>query len=754
MMKKILPSLLLGISFLTFSSKLVAQVNYTVSFPTSTFTALTTGTVPVLDPNSFSVQLGTDEYDEGSANGIVLPFTFKFNGVNYTQINLNANGFVTLGSTPIDSNVAAFANSLSGGPLFFDGTPAINRPVIAPLWDDLWGVGTGTTAAPANYIRYTTTGTAPNRVMTIQWLNARWIWTGASAAISFQLKLYETTNVIDFVYRTQTGTLSNASASIGLADIFTGSGNFLSLSGVTNAATASSTTETSNIATKPATNFTVRFTPIAIPAIDAGIKLIDAPVVATCLSTPQSVTYVIKNSGTNTIAAGAASVNLTLTGANTGTYSAATTKALAFNQFDTLTISNINLSNAGSTLLTGLISLAGDGRATNDTSKYTYNTASHVNTFPLYENCVSPTNTYKYSIGWVGGRNLWTVFNQASLTVPNNTNPLLPMAGAPDNSYFAFLGRYSGFSTADFTSILYTNCLDIPSGLAANQYNLSFYMTHDSAQSNSTSFNGDDSLYVVYSEDLGQTWNRLAGFERMDVNLTDWAWVQHSVDLSSLAGKTVQLGFEGVSQMGNLFAIDSIYITANPPLPIKLGSFTGIREGSNNILKWNTLTESNNKGFELQRSANGKEFEKIAFIESKANAGNSSAELQYSYVDNKTLDGNNYYRLRQIDNNGKESYSNVVLLKSSKTVKAEITKVYPNPVSDRLNVTLNTVSAEKITVTITDIAGKTISIKNVETTIGDNNLNFNVSNLTKGTYFVKVKTASNIEIATEKFVKL
>lgn len=728
----------------------MAQMNYTVSYPTSTFTQIT-GTTPTLTlayPPTQAAAEGVDALDEGAANNIVLPFTFNYNGLNYTKCHASTNGFLALGNQALDTFNVYWANNLATGPVNgTDNDSRGSRPIIAPLWDDMWGAATG-------YIRYTTTGTAPNRVFTVQWLNAKWTWTAAAAGISFQVRLYETTNVIEFVYRQQTGATSGAGASIGLSDVFTGSGNFLSLGGVTSAATISTTTETTNIATKPASNFTVRFTPIAIPATDAGVRLIAAPILATCLSTPQSLTYTLKNSGTGSIAVGAATINLTLTGANTGTYQISNTKPLAFNEFDTLTISNINLNNAGATTLTGLISLTGDGRATNDTSKYVYNTAAVVTTFPLNENCVAPTSVYKYSIGWAGGRNLWSNFNSASLTVPNNINPLVPISGAPDNSYFAFLGRYSGFTTPDFTSILYTNCLNIPSGLASNQYNLSFYMTHDSAQSNNTSFTGDDSLYVVYSEDKGETWNRLAGFQRMDINLTDFAWTNHTVDLSSLAGKTVQLGFEGVSQMGNLFAIDSITIEANPPLPIKLTSFTGTREGSKNVLSWETANEQNNKGFELQRGLDGKEFKAIAFVNSKATTGNSSTALNYSYTDLKPANANNYYRLRQVDINGKESFSNVVVIKTIQNTKAEITTVYPNPAKEKINIILNTVNAEKVTVKITDLAGRVVSVKNIETLIGDNNVQFSTANFATGTYMIKVTTANNVEIATQKFVKM
>ena len=105
--------------------------------------------------------------------------------------------------------------------------------------------------------------------------------------------------------------------------------------------------------------------------------------------------------------------------------------------------------------------------------------------------------------------------------------------------------------------------------------------------------------------------------------------------------------------------------TTGFPLPITLTSFTGVREGTRNILIWSTANETNNKGFELQRSANGEKFSSIASINSKAENGNSSSVLNYTYNDDKPLAGTNYYRLRQLDKDGKESFSNIVVLKSA-----------------------------------------------------------------------------------------
>ena len=203
-----------------------------------------------------------------------------------------------------------------------------------------------------------------------------------------------------------------------------------------------------------------------------------------------------------------------------------------------------------------------------------------------------------------------------------------------------------------------------------------------------------------------------------------------------------------------MFGVDDIEIGANYPLPVTLSNFTGNKEGLKNVLKWETVNETNNKGFELQRSINGKDFGKIGEIASKATNGTSSTKLNYTFTDATPItSATNYYRLRQIDINGKESFSNVVAIKSNEVVKAQISRIYPNPVQDKLNVLLSTATAEKMTIVITDLIGKTIAQQTIETVQGDNNVLFNTTQLAKGTYLVKVYGTSNTEIATQKFVK-
>ncbi len=188
-------------------------------------------------------------------------------------------------------------------------------------------------------------------------------------------------------------------------------------------------------------------------------------------------------------------------------------------------------------------------------------------------------------------------------------------------------------------------------------------------------------------------------------------------------------------------------------VPVNLTTFTGVKEGNRNILNWSTANETNNKAFELQRSANGEKFSSIATINSKAENGNSSSVLTYSYNDEKPLTGTNYYRLRQLDKDGRESYSSIVVLKSISITKAEITRVYPNPVAEQLNVVVNTPSSEKVNIRITDLVGKTIAEKMLQTNQGDNNIQFNTSALSRGTYLIKIFSSSESEMSIQKFIK-
>jgi hypothetical protein len=182
------------------------------------------------------------EINEGLSGKIPIGFTFNYNDLDFTQVEVSSNGFLSF-HDDLTNILDHRTNSL----LF--GNP---KPLVAPLWDNLDGTG-----GQASYL---TTGTAPNRVFTFEWLNWRWNFS-ANADISFQVKLYEADKRVEFLYRQETGTPSSASASIGLG--YVDAGRFLSLSDASASPAVSTDTETNSIATRPATGQLYSFVPPA-----------------------------------------------------------------------------------------------------------------------------------------------------------------------------------------------------------------------------------------------------------------------------------------------------------------------------------------------------------------------------------------------------------------------------------------------------------------------------------------------------------
>lgn len=188
-------------------------------------------------------------------------------------------------------------------------------------------------------------------------------------------------------------------------------------------------------------------------------------------------------------------------------------------------------------------------------------------------------------------------------------------------------------------------------------------------------------------------------------------------------------------------------------LPVSLTSFTGIKEGNKHKLNWITTTEVNNAGFSLERSADGVNFSSLTYIPSKATNGNSNNNLLYSYLDEKVMLSNNYYRLKQIDKDGNYAYSPIVLLKGDKVKNITITSLYPNPAKNEIKVSIESPTAEKVTLLLTDLTGKTIQQKTTTLKSGSNLIDLNVTTLAQGTYFVKIICSNGCETGVTKFIK-
>jgi len=198
----------------------------------------------------------------------------------------------------------------------------------------------------------------------------------------------------------------------------------------------------------------------------------------------------------------------------------------------------------------------------------------------------------------------------------------------------------------------------------------------------------------------------------------------------------------------------SFKITASgTALPVSISKFSGERKNGVNILSWTTANETNNKGYELQRSATGDNYLPVIYVESKAANGNSTTVLNYQASDLKPYAGNSYYRLKQIDKNGKSNFSNTILIKGEKVTTIAVTDIYPNPATKILNLIVAAPTEEKVSIVITDITGKILQNKSTQLLNGNNNVKLDVSNLALGSYMLKVLCNNGCNSAVVKFVK-
>ncbi|RZK45567.1 MAG: T9SS type A sorting domain-containing protein, partial [Pedobacter sp.] len=186
-----------------------------------------------------------------------------------------------------------------------------------------------------------------------------------------------------------------------------------------------------------------------------------------------------------------------------------------------------------------------------------------------------------------------------------------------------------------------------------------------------------------------------------------------------------------------LAANNSFFVHTNHwPLPVSLIDFKGEQSGSSNRLIWSTATENNNRGFNIERSADGKNFSSIGFVASKADNGNSTAVLNYELTDQKPFAGNSYYRLKQIDRDGKVAYSKLVLL-GRKVAELSLSSVYPNPSVNEMTVVINSPKQEKITLVVTELSGKIVMERSMVIATGANQPVINVGRLSAGTYIIR-----------------
>lgn len=176
-------------------------------------------------------------------------------------------------------------------------------------------------------------------------------------------------------------------------------------------------------------------------------------------------------------------------------------------------------------------------------------------------------------------------------------------------------------------------------------------------------------------------------------------------------------------------------------LPVELAAFTSTISNRDVTLNWTTVTETNNSGFDVERSSNG-EWSKIGNVTGN---GTTTTPMNYSFTDRGLNSGSYNYRLKQIDYNGNFAYFNLSgEVSVGIPTTYNLSQNYPNPFNPSTTINFDLPFDSKVSIKLFDVSGKEVAtLVNDVKTAGYYTVKFNGSNLSSGIYFYRISAESN-----------
>ena len=239
---------------------------------------------------------------------------------------------------------------------------------------------------------------------------------------------------------------------------------------------------------------------------------------------------------------------------------------------------------------------------------------------------------------------------------------------------------------------------------------------------------------------------------------TQLSWIKESMDLSEFLDEQITFRFlirsdGSVTEDGWYFDDLNVVLYEAGTIPVELISFTGTLVDNSVKLEWSTASETNNQGFEIQRSIDDEGYQTITFIEG---VGTTTETTSYSYLDNPAIDNNIElrYRLKQMDYDGTFSYSNAINIEISTPIEFALMQNYPNPFNPSTKITFQIPESGLVSLKIYDVLGIEIAtLVNEEKNPGKYEVDFNASNLSSGIYFYTLRAGNFVSIKKMMLIK-
>jgi hypothetical protein len=212
------------------------------------------------------------------------------------------------------------------------------------------------------------------------------------------------------------------------------------------------------------------------------------------------------------------------------------------------------------------------------------------------------------------------------------------------------------------------------------------------------------------------------------------------------------IGVDGLDMPNNVLtknAIDTLgrftlTSSQNNTLPVMLLSFYGRLVNGQALVNWEVANELGVIGYDIEKSADGISFGKLGAVKPK---GTQDGKIRYQYADASPYKGSTYYRLKIYDNMGKGSFSKSIRVDLN---EAYTLSVYPNPVTDKVNVEFNCTELKPMQFKLLDAQGRIVSVKDIMPVPGANRVEWNISGLPAASYYLQLHGLSDSPIKISK----
>jgi hypothetical protein len=346
--------------------------------------------------------------------------------------------------------------------------------------------------------------------------------------------------------------------------------------------------------------------------------------------------------------------------------------------------------------------------------------------------------------------------DKINFTKASNNQSLTRDLSAAQNSgslYISFLIRVNSFtstsSTGDYILAMYHNNPQRPRFYIKRNDNSSVFFgiskDGDNTTFTSSSFTNGNTYLIVIKYIFNSNTNT-DDEVYLYVNPSPITNEPSNADASTSSGDDIttisKILLRQIQLSGIDLDLDEIRVGTNwneAPLPVQLNSFNYMKMKNQIVLEWQTATEVNNYGFEIERKYSGpsdvsnNSWEKIGFVQGN---GNSNSPKYYSFIDKNLLSGYYSYRLKQIDYDGSYNYSDVLKVKVDYKPQILDVKNYPNPFNPITKIYYEIPEDGFVTLKIYNALGKEIkTLINENKIAGSYEIEFDASGLPTGIYF-------------------